>query len=354
MEVDTETIPYLLYTSLERMGADEVVQWYEGDILQSMSWADSVEVVRTLARALIAHGVQVGDRVAIIGETSRHWAACDLAILSVGAVTLGIYPTSTREEAEWIVSDAEARLAFVDSTEWGRALMHTPGDLEDVVLMPQGAMDNGECEGLVTWDHFIGRGADNASPSTDALEARWQAVTRNDLATLVYTSGTTGKPKGVELTHANLVHNARLGGQLLPLGPGDVSLVYLPLAHVLQRVALYAGLVAGGRAVYAEELTRLPEYLKEVRPTLLAGVPRVYEKIHAKVLSRVAGAPAPIKRLFDWALDVGDRYASCLRYRRRRCRWLRRCRVDGGKLGGTPTLRSVVPQLFPTLRTLAP
>jgi long-chain acyl-CoA synthetase len=318
--VDTETIPYLLFSSLESFGPRRVVQWYEGGNLKTMSWKASVDLVRHLAAGLIRLGVASGARVALLSETNRFWTACDLAILSTGAATVGIYPSSTLEEVLWILADCDAEVVIVDSDAWALALHQAieqgQSALKHVVVMPQQGGIEMHAEGVMPLERMLDAARADSPDGRAALEARWQHVVSSDLATLVYTSGTTGTPKGVELTHGNLVHNARTAVELLPLGKDDVSIIYLPLAHVLQRITLYAGLVAGGRAVYAEKLTELPRYMKEVSPTLLAGVPRVYEKIHAKVLGRAQGLHPAGQRLFEWALDVGERHSACLRYKR--------------------------------------
>ncbi|MGB0589526.1 MAG: AMP-dependent synthetase/ligase [Myxococcota bacterium] len=317
---ETATIPHLLFSSLERFGPSHVVQWYENGALQTMSWRASVDLVRHLAAGLIRLGVSPGARVALLSETNRYWTACDLAILSAGAATVGIYPSSTSEEVLWILNDCDAEVVIVDTDEWAltlhQAIEEGLSQVKHVVVMPQPGGIEMHAEGVIPLERMLDATRADSPDGRAALEARWTQVTASDLATLVYTSGTTGKPKGVELTHGNLVHNARTAVELLPLGSDDVSIIYLPLAHVLQRVTLYAGLVAGGTAVYAEELTQLPRYIQEVRPTLLAGVPRVYEKIHAKVVARVQGQSVRVQKLFAWALDVGGRYAACLRYNR--------------------------------------
>jgi long-chain acyl-CoA synthetase len=318
--VDAVTIPSLLFSSLDRFGPGHVVQWYEEGTLRTMSWEKSVDLVRHLAAGLMRLGVTPGARVALLSETNRYWSACDLAILATGAATVGVYPTSTADEVLWILNDCEAEVAIVDSEAWALTLHQTIGQglsaLKHVVVMPQTRAAEMHAEGVIPLERMLDAQRADSPDGRAALDARWQSVSPSDLATLVYTSGTTGVPKGVELTHGNLVHNAQTAVELLPLGRDDVSIVYLPLAHVLQRVTLYAGLVAGGRAVYAERLADLPRYMREVRPTLLAGVPRVYEKIHARVLSRVAQSNTRMQRLFAWAIEVGERHSACLRYRR--------------------------------------
>ena len=315
-----DTIPALFFASEGRQGPDAHVQWFEDGQLRSMPWAESVDTVRELSAGLMRLGLSHGDRVALIAATSHVWTACDLAILCSAGVTVGIYPTSTEQEVVWTINDCGARIAFVDTEERAHQLQnlapeHAPS-LRHIIVMGGASGDHVHAEGIMLLEELVAGHRATCPDGRAALDARWRSVGEDDLATLVYTSGTTGVPKGVELTHRNLVHNARAATDLLPIGSDDVSIIYLPLAHVLQRVTLYAGLVAGGLGVYAESLTSLPDHLQEVRPTILAGVPRVFEKIHAKVLSRVQARPEVVQRLFGWALGVGHRYAECLRYRR--------------------------------------
>lgn len=313
-----QTLPALFFDAVERYGSQVLTGWYESGRLVRMTWRESADEVRRIGTGLMRLGVQPGDRVAIISETRPEWSACDLAILAVGGVTLGVYPTSRPDEIAFILRDGGARVAIVEDLDKARLLASLADELPDLehvkVMAPDPSASVSDArtslEALADAERADSRDA------RAAFEARWRGVTADDLATLVYTSGTTGKPKGVELTHCNLVHNAVTTARLFPMGTEDVSLIYLPLAHILQRVAGYTGMVTGANGVYAESIAKLRDHFQDVRPTVLAGVPRVYEKVQARVMAKVAEANPRRQKIFAWALDVGRRVARCKRHRR--------------------------------------
>ena len=313
------TIPALFFEAARRWSGEELGRYYEDGIRLGIPWDDADARVRQCGSLLLDLGVVPGERVGLIAETSHLWTACDIAILAAAGVTLGIYPTSKPAEIAFILADAGARVAIVESAALARALVEqraqTP-ELRVVLVLhaaERGALPAAEGLDVRLLGDALAPPAAEGSEGRAAFDARWQAVAPDDLATLVYTSGTTGPPKGVMLTHGNLVHTARVMARVLPLDRRDRSLVYLPLAHAFQRVTAYVGLITGVHGTYAERLDDLPRYLAEVRPTILAGVPRVYEKVQAKVLARVAAGPRRRRRIFQWALSIGRRVAAARR-----------------------------------------
>jgi long-chain acyl-CoA synthetase len=315
------TIPEVFLAAAQRFRGRELGRYYDGGVQHGIAWDDAAAEVRHLSWGLMRLGVEPGDRVAIISETNRHWTACDQAILSAGAVTVGIYPTSRQDDIAFILRDAAVRVVIVESPAQATALLKR-ADLAErlahiLVIRPDpAALASSAPPGATTVAALASIIAPERADSPDgrrAALARVEAIAPTDLAALVYTSGTTGPPKGVELSHDNLVSAARAFSTIMPMGPSDVSLIYLPLAHVLQRISIYTGLITGGRGVYLENPEQLPAALAEVRPTVLAGVPRVYEKVQARILERVAAQPAARQRIFHWALDVGRRHAHALR-----------------------------------------
>lgn len=315
------TIPELHHAAAERFRGRELGRYYEDGVLHGISWDDAAAEVRHLTWGLMRLGVEPGDRVAIISETSRSWAACDQAILAAGAATVGIYPTAHPDEIAFILRDADVKVAIAERPAHVAMLLARADlaeQLSHVLVMRPAPTDvattsSGGDISVVDLASIISPERADSPDGRRAVLARASAISPTDLAALVYTAGTTGTPKGVELTHQNLVTAATSLSTVLPMGPDDTSLVYLPLAHVLQRIALYADLICGSRAVYLEAIGQLPTALVEVRPTVLSGVPRVYEKIQARILERVAKQPLRRQRLFHWALDVGRRTARAQR-----------------------------------------
>ncbi len=273
-----------------------------GDSTQE--WFDRVRDVSLGLRAL---GVRSGDRVAIISESRPEWLLADLAILTANAVTVPIYPTLSANQARYIVHDSGASIAIVSSAEQLAKLQcvrHELPALEAMVLF------DGAPGGAASVLSF----ADLASRGHARLVAEWgtarafrddaRAVTRESLATIIYTSGTTGEPKGVMLSHANLVENLKASHAVLPVGVEDVALSFLPLSHSFERLVSYLYLYAGVTIVFAESMDTVRRDMQLVRPTIMTAVPRVYEKFKTNILAAGAALPQPRRSLFRWATRV--------------------------------------------------
>jgi long-chain acyl-CoA synthetase len=298
------TLPRLL---LDRLAVDaqrDLVYHKEGDRWTAVTGAQALERVRGLALGLHDLGVRRGDRVAILGETRPEWMLADLAILAIGAVTVGIYTTSPPPQVAHVLSNSGARAVFYDREEQRAKLAAVRADcpaLEHILAFA-------DMEALAR------RGEAALARDAQAFERLVAAVEPSDLATIIYTSGTTGPPKGAMLTHANLVSVIEAARDVLPLGPDDIGVAFLPLAHSLQRVASYGGLALGVRGAFAESIEKLPENWREIRPTVQASVPRIWEKAYARAQAAVEGGTAVRKALFRWAHGVGREMAE---FRRR-------------------------------------
>jgi len=269
---------------------------------EKITWRAYRDTVRQAARALVATGVEPGQGVAILAFNRPEWYVANLATIAVGARPAGIYTNTTPEQCRYITEHAEAAVAVVEnhaSLERLQAAGGRPPGLKAIVLM------DGESEepGVLTWADFLARG----DGSHDAeVDRRTMAAKADDVATLIYTSGTTGTPKGVMLTQRNLSFIAVKAQEILPVGAGDRLISYLPLSHIAEQVVSHLLSLATGACVhFAESLEKLPENLREVRPHLFLGVPRVWEKIQAGM--QAAGASAsPLRRhIAAWAKGVG-------------------------------------------------
>jgi long-chain acyl-CoA synthetase len=281
-----------------------------GGAWREVSWRALGEEVREVALGLIALGRQPGDAVAILSQTRAEWVRADFAILSTGGVTIPVYPSYPPETLAYIVRDSGTRTLFVeDEHQLAKALRaeaEMPG-LETVVLMhgrapaPRGE----ERLRVLDWDALRARGRQSQSEQT--LEARLAAIKPRDVATIVYTSGTTGAPKGVVQTHGNHLAALDMISSTSGVREGDVHLLFLPLAHSFARMESFLGVRLGLTTAFAESIERLPENLREVSPDFICSVPRVFEKVYAKILTGVAAAPPLRQRIFHWALGVGRR-----------------------------------------------
>jgi long-chain acyl-CoA synthetase len=260
-----------------------------------ISWQDADERVRALAQGLLARGVRHGDRVAILSRTRLEWILLDWAVMSIGAVVVGLYPTSSAKECQYILEHSESVLAFAEDEEQAQKLVSVRGALPALRgIDPFDRLELLEAEGRL---------ARHLAPASVAEE---------DLATLIYTSGTTGPPKGCMLTHHNLVAAATCVVEGLQ-HPGDIVLLFLPLAHSYGRLAHQAASFRGATVAFVSDVTRVPEALTAVRPTILPAVPRMYEKVHANTLGEIERAGGLRRRIGLWALGVGRRTSRARR-----------------------------------------
>ncbi|MCK6533737.1 MAG: long-chain fatty acid--CoA ligase [Polyangiaceae bacterium] len=280
------------------------------------SWREWHDASRALSVALIAAGLEKGDRVLLLSSTREEWCLIDFGILGAGAVTVPVYPAATAEQIGVILDNSGARRAFVETAaqlaELGRAGAAL-GTLEDVVVIdPSAPLDPIPREGappipVRRWLEAL-REAGAAAAATEAgaeLDRRRASLCPDDLATIVYTSGTTGVPRGAMLTHGALLAEVEALLEAIPVGPEDEQLLFLPLAHILARVVMFACVAGGARTAFADGMHRVIESFREVRPTFFASVPRLFEKVFS-VATENAGAEGAVKeRLWRWAVGIG-------------------------------------------------
>jgi len=268
----------------------------------TIGWVTAAELaarVRRLAKGLIASGIGPGDRVALMSRTRLEWPMVDFAVLMAGGIVVPIYETSSLDQVRWILSDSDARLAVVE-TDRLRQRVQDAAPASDACFDPL-VIDDGAL------DELTRRG--EAVPDS-AIEDRLAALGPDSLATIVYTSGTTGQPKGCMLTHGNLLGNVRQVQEAARgmFGPDETSLLFLPLAHALARMIWLFGLGQGFRTVFAGDLALLPKELEVARPTIMVAVPRVFEKAHST--ARHKAAADGHAKLFDHAADVAVRWSE--------------------------------------------
>ncbi len=276
---------------------------------RDVSWRALREEVQEIGLGLIALGRQPGEAVGILSQSRAEWVRADFAILSIGSVTIPVYPTYPPETLGYIVRDSETRTLFVeDEQQLGKVLAVAPEmpSLETVVVI-QGPAPTPEAGRLRVLDWEGLRVLGREGRLRGAIDHRLAALKTTDVATIVYTSGTTGSPKGVVQTHGNHLAALDMIAQASGVREGDVHLLFLPLAHSFARMEGFLGIRLGLTTAFAESIERLPENLREVAPDFLCSVPRVFEKVYAKILSGVKAAPPVRQRIFHWALEVGRR-----------------------------------------------
>jgi len=276
-----------------------VMQYKLNDTWKTISSRELYQYVAGVSRTLQNCGIRRGDRVAILSENRPEWAIADFASLLLGGITVPIYPTLTPEQIAYMLKDSGARVVFVSTEIQAKKVLaiRNQTQLEHVVLMEAGAV---HAESMAT---MMKDGPQERIPSLDSAA---REVKSDDVATLIYTSGTTGVPKGVLLTHGNMTSNliCSMGG--FELGEGDISLSFLPLSHITARHVDLAILFRGASLAYVGFVEQLTQALKEIRPTFLVGVPRVYEKVHASVEEKANRFPG--SWFYPWACRVGRRH----------------------------------------------
>ena len=278
---------------------------------ESLSSERARSDVESLALGLAALGVRRGDRVALLSENRYEWAVTDLATLGQGAVTVPIYPTLTAPQCQYILENSEAQVCVVSSAAQLEKLLAVAGSLPrlaTIVVMdpPPAARD----PRVRSWATLLADGEKRRAADPNGFRALADATKPNDLATIIYTSGTTGEPKGAMLTHDNIASNVAACLEQVDLRPTDSCLSFLPLCHIFERMAgLYAMLAAGCTIAYARSVDTVAADAQEVRPTILCGVPRFFEKVYARVMEN-AGQQPPLRRaIFHWGLGVGQKMA---------------------------------------------
>jgi len=258
----------------------------QADGWREVSWTEAAERVEALGRALQARGVRHGDAVAVVARTRLEWLLLDWAIMSIGAVVVGLYPSNTAQECRYILEHCEAKLVFVENDE-------QEAKVSPVYHGPIIRFD------AITQFEAEGRAYDGPPPGPVAEE---------DVATLIYTSGTTGPPKGVILTHRNLATAASRATSTTD--EDDLVLLFLPMAHSFARIAHQGSAFNGASVALVSDVARVPEALQRTKPTFLPAVPRVYEKIHANTLGEIERAGGLKRALGLWALRVGARASA--------------------------------------------
>ncbi|MGK0274201.1 MAG: long-chain acyl-CoA synthetase [Ilumatobacter sp.] len=267
---------------------------------ETISWGAYGRAVHDIAAGLISRDVALGDSIAILASNRPSWHICDLGIMSAGAVSVPIYPTSSSSQVAYVLADSGARFCFVDDAEQlAKVVLHLNDlpDLERVIMMePNSGFDR---PGLVvTMDELC----DVRDADRRAVEERVDTICTDDLASLVYTSGTTGPPKGARLTHGNIMWTIDSVDSLVHLAPTDRWLSYLPLSHIAERLTSHFGqIAAGGETWFAGSLATVPDDLQACRPTIFMAVPRVWQKLHDSIMSKAQHAPVSLDRLLDSA-----------------------------------------------------
>ncbi len=283
---------------------------------RATDWKSCRERVEAISAALVDLGVQAGDRIAILAHTRPEWTEIDIAALSIGCVTVPIYPSNLPAECAFLLADAQARVVFVEdpdqaekivaAEEMGAELDGRPLPVRlDHLFLIEGTHHRGR-----TFSELTKTGAEKWPDHREEIQSRTEALDRDDLATIVYTSGTTGVPKGVLQTHGNHLATIEAAERMGIVRHGDIDFAFLPLAHSFGRMMEYLGLCLGTVTAYAEAIDTIASDMALSKPHFLPSVPRIFEKVHAAVYRARAESSPLARAIFDWSIAIGERRAD--------------------------------------------
>ncbi|WP_066225599.1 AMP-dependent synthetase/ligase [Formosa haliotis] len=291
------------YYQLEKYNLSKSLTTKYGDTWISLSTKEYVDQANAISRGLLRLGVQPNDKIAVISSTNRtEWNVLDVGVLQVGAQNVPIYPTISETDYEYILNHSEATYCVVSDIE----VLEKLNKIKANTLL-KGVYTFDDIKNENSWKDILALGADPSNQNE--VEARKANVKPNDLATLIYTSGTTGTPKGVMLSHDNIVSNVLASESRVPFNKGaSRALSFLPICHVFERMLLYLYQYCGVEIYFAESIDKMSDNLKEVHPHVMSAVPRLYEKVYDKIVAKGGELTGIKKALFFWAIDLGLKY----------------------------------------------
>jgi len=278
-----------------------------------ISYDEFKEQTDDFAYGLASLGVKAEDKVAIISENRPEWVFSDMAILSLGAIDVPLYPSLTAESVEFIMNNSESKGIIVSNKFQLNKFIKIKDrckSIEFIIILNEKDFSP-ELKNLFTFKQIQDLGKKHRKENPDLLKDSIEKVKPEDICTIIYTSGTTGEPKGVVLTHNNILSNVRAALQVFPIGKDDIFLSFLPLCHIFERMAgYYTAFSSGGTICYAESIETVAQNLIEIRPTIMTTVPRLFERIHSKIIKNVESQPEKKQKIFNWAIEVGKQYAK--------------------------------------------
>ncbi|MEP6568718.1 MAG: long-chain fatty acid--CoA ligase [Acidobacteriota bacterium] len=305
------SLPGLCLTAALKHGKQDALNHKLGSNWINITAETFVERVRNVALGLADLGIKPGDRIALLSENRPEWSIADLAILSLGAINVPIYTTQAVDQIRYILSDSGTRAIFVSNKKLFRHAKEALAGLdflEKVIFFDAPAGE--DIERSTTLELLEKTGQEQSLNKPAAFGAYLKAIRADDLATIIYTSGTTGEPKGVMLTHANFVSNVLATTSGLPISSTDIALSVLPLSHIFERTGFYIFCYTGVSVYYTASFDQVAENLREVRPTVMTAVPRLFEKVYHKIVKKGFSQKGWKRRVFERSLDVGQRYAK--------------------------------------------
>jgi long-chain acyl-CoA synthetase len=303
------------YSNIYSLFCDRVEQYRGRDVFfvrqgeqwKGISWARFDAEAHEFASALIASGLGKGGSVAILMGNVPQWPMSDLGTIIAGGVSVGLYPTSSAEQCRYILNHSDAEFVLVDTSLQLEKILRVRDELpklNSIIVLDESAARAGQ--GVLSYREFLQHGAERLAETRDVIEERARHARPEEIVIMVYTSGTTGLPKGACLSHAYVINSVESLRGSIPMSDSDVSFSYLPYCHVAERISgLYNRLYAGASAYFVEDMTRLWGYMQEVRPTIFGSLPRFFEKVHARIVSDLEKATTEEHEHFEEVLRLG-------------------------------------------------
>ena len=308
--MEASSVPGLILAAVQRHNKADALNYRTDGKWHNIPATTFVERVKNTALGLASLGIRPGDRIALLSENRPEWSIADLAILSLGAINVPIYTTQALDQMDYILADSGARAIFISSRRLYKhaqpVLANRP--LERLIFLDSDVAEDVERGIGLTQLEEDGKRLAEQRPGV--FDAHLQSVRPDDLATIIYTSGTTGEPKGVMLTHHNFMSNVISIGKGLPIGPTDVALSVLPLSHIFERDGFYVFCYCGVSVYYAASFDQVGENLREVAPTVMTAVPRLFEKVYHRIIKKGMSEKGFKKSVFMKSLEVGQRYGE--------------------------------------------
>jgi long-chain acyl-CoA synthetase len=299
------SMPAIFQNQAEKLGNKACVAYKKGGKYVDLSWNEMNTIIHDLAYYLLSLGVKKGDKIALFSPNRWEWWVASQASLSIGAISVPIYATNSSEECLYIIGNSDSRLCFVGTEDHMKRILKVKPKLKKLKQVVTFHELGKPLKGVITLSVALKIG--QGYKKKGEFNKRIAAIKPGDVSTLIYTSGTTGNPKGVMLTHNNFVSNATISLNEVKhlVDQNDTYLSFLPLSHSLEMTCgYYMPIVVGAKVVFAEDISKLMENFQEVRPTIINSVPRIYEKVHAGILAKVAESSGAKKAIFNWAMKM--------------------------------------------------
>jgi len=303
------TLPELFVRSLEKHHLPDALNYKRDGRWNRISSEEFVRRAGDIALGLYSLGVRHGDRAAIMAANSPEWTLADAGCQFAGVLDVPIYTTLAPRSVQYILDDSETRVLFIEDREMYERVCGELRDCRSVEKLIFFDKEGVAAENAISLEELESLGGELRETKPELLEEISSVVQPSDVATLIYTSGTTGEPKGVMLTHSNIISNVIDCGEKYTFGYHDVPLSVLPLSHIFERSAMYLYFLNGMSVHYAESIEKVPDNLREVKPTIFIGVPRIFEKVYAKAKLQAAQSGGLKEKIFDWAIEVAKAYA---------------------------------------------